>query len=109
MPAHQAEEQLDGVEGIGTCVIPGRVDLAIHSLPLEQLEETLGHGVVVTVFATTLAAGNLVIVQESLPLVAGELAAVIGGRRQTWRAVCDPCRSRLCAAPAATTNPQSAA
>ena len=92
MPAHRVVEQLDVVEHIRPRLVPGRVDLALHSLPLEQLEEALGHGVVVAVSATTHAADHLVILQESLPLAAGELAALIGVQHQAGRRFATPYR-----------------
>ena len=82
MPARRVVEHLDVVEYIGSSVIQCRVDLPLHSLPLEQLEEALGDGVVVAISATTHAADHLVILQDSLPLAAGELAALIGVQHQ---------------------------
>ena len=40
-------EHLDVVEDVGSRVIAGRIDLAADAFALEQLEEALGHGVVV--------------------------------------------------------------
>lgn len=71
-------EHLDVVEDIGACVTARGVDLAAHALALEQLEEALGHRVVEAVAPPAHAADQVVLAQERLALMAGELAALIG-------------------------------
>ena len=70
-------EHLNVVKDVCSCVIAGWVDLATNTFTLEQLEEALGHGVVVTVPATAHAGHEVVITQEVLLIVACELAALI--------------------------------
>ena len=70
-------EHLDVVEDIGPCLVAAGVDLATDSLPLEKLEEALGYSVVMAVAATAHAAHQVVIAQEVLPAVSGELTALI--------------------------------
>ena len=71
-------EHLDVVEDIGLRIGSRGVGLAAHALALEQLEEALGHRVVVAVATSAHAADQVVLAQEGLPLVAGELSALIG-------------------------------
>lgn len=52
-------EHLDVVEDIGSGVIEGLVDLAADAFALEQLEETLGHAVVVAVTSAAHAADQV--------------------------------------------------
>lgn len=70
-------EHFDVVEDVGAGVVAGRVDLSTDSLALEQLEEALGHGVVVAVAAPAHAADQVVVAQEGLPLMASELTALV--------------------------------
>ena len=71
-------EHLDIVEDVGACVAARGIDLSAHALALEKLEETLGDGVVVAVASPAHATDQVVLAQEDLPLVAGELTALIG-------------------------------
>ena len=73
MAALRVVEHLDVVEDIGSRVIAGRIDLAADAFALEQLEEALGHSVVVAVATPAHAADQVMVAQESLPLVASEL------------------------------------
>ena len=66
-------EHLGVVEDIGSGVIAAREDLATNALAHEQLKKTLSHVVIVTVASTTHAGHAVVITQEVLPVVAGEL------------------------------------
>ena len=66
-------EHLDVIEHISFGIIACPVDLATYSLALEQLEETLGYGVVVAVTPAAHARDQVVLAQEVLPVVAGEL------------------------------------
>ena len=70
-------EHLDVVEDIGSGFITAWVDLTTDTFTFEQLEEALSHGVVVAVAATAHAGYEVVIMQEVLPVVAGELTALI--------------------------------
>ena len=78
-------EQLDVIEDIRPAFIVRGVDPTLDALPLEQLEEALGDGVVVAIAATAHAADDAVSREEGLPLMAGELAALIGMKDQAWR------------------------
>ncbi len=62
-------EHFDVVEYISSGVIAGGVDLAADAFALEQLEEALGHGVVVAVAPAAHARDQVVIVQEVLPVM----------------------------------------
>ena len=77
MTALWVVEHLDVVEDIASGLIPGGIDLASNALTLEQLEEALCHSVVVAVAATTHAGDQIVIAQEALPVVAGELTTLV--------------------------------
>lgn len=78
MAPFRVVEHLDVVEDVGTGICSGGVDLAADALALEQLEEALADGVVVTVAAAAHAAEQVVVSQECLPLMAGVLAALTG-------------------------------
>lgn len=60
MKASGAVEHLDVEEDIAAGQIPSWIDLAPESLALEQLEEALGHSVVMAV-ATAAHAGHQVV------------------------------------------------
>lgn len=70
-------EHLNVVEYIGSRIAAVRIDLPADALTLEQLEEAFGHGVVVAVASPAHAANQVVLPQERLPLVPGELTALI--------------------------------
>ena len=70
-------EHLDVVKDISTGVLPGWVDLAANPLTFEQLEEALGHGVVVAVATPAHAADQVVVPQKTLPVMPCELTALI--------------------------------
>lgn len=70
-------EHLDVVEDICSGLIAGRVDLAADSLSLEKLKEALGHSVVMAIATTAHAGDQVVVAQEVLPGVSGELTALI--------------------------------
>lgn len=78
MTALGVVEHLDVVEDIAACFTAGRIDASADAFTLEQLEEALSHCVVVAVTASAHAADQVVVTQEGLPLVACELAALIG-------------------------------
>ena len=69
-------EHLDVVEHVAACGLAIDVDSATDALTLEELEEALGDGVVVAVTAAAHAGLEIVFLQEGLPVVAGQLAAV---------------------------------
>ncbi len=71
-------EHFNVVEDISSRIVAGFVDPPANVFALEQLEEALGHSVVVAVATSAHAADQVVLAQEGLPLVAGELAALIG-------------------------------
>jgi hypothetical protein len=70
-------EHLDVIENISPGAFAGWVNLAANPLALEQLEETLGHSVVMAVDPTAHAAYQIVVPQESLPVMTCELTALI--------------------------------
>lgn len=82
MPAFGFVKHLDVVEHVTTRRIPGQVDLSPDLLSLEQLEEALGHGVVVAIAAPAHAADDPMSLQERLPLCAGELTALVRVQHQ---------------------------
>lgn len=71
-------EHLNVVEDIGPGLTARRIDLSANALSLEQLEEALCDCVVMAVAAPAHAAHQVVIAQEALPVMAGELAALVG-------------------------------
>ena len=66
-------DHLDVVEDVGTRLTARGVDLPTHAFAFEQLEEALSHSVVMAVAAPTHAADQVVVAQEPLPFVSGEL------------------------------------
>ena len=70
-------EHLNVVKDISPGLIARWIDLSTNALALKQLEEALGYGVVVTIAATAHAGDQIVITQEVLPVMAGELTALI--------------------------------
>ena len=70
-------EHLHVVEDISLGGIACQIDLAANAFALEQLEEALGHGVVVAVAATAHAGHEVVITQDVLPVMPSELTALI--------------------------------
>jgi hypothetical protein len=87
MTASRVVEHLDVVEDIAAGQVSGLIDLAPDPLALEQLEEALGHSVVMAVSSAAHAGHQVVALEEVLPLVAGELTALIGmqGHRRLSR------------------------
>jgi hypothetical protein len=65
MTASRVVEHLDAMEDIAASQIPGWIDLAPDALALEQLEEALGHGVVMAVAAAALLATRLWLLRKS--------------------------------------------
>src|SRR3546814_12157706 len=64
-----------------------RIDLSTNAIPLEQLEEALCDGVVMAVAAPAHAAHQLVVAQETLLVMAGELGVFNRSSQhlQSWR------------------------
>jgi hypothetical protein len=83
-------EHLDVVEDVSASVVARGIDLAADALALEQLEEALGHGVVVAVAAPAHAADQVVVPQELLPFVPSELSALIGVHRDSLFGLAPP-------------------
>ena len=77
MPPIRVVEKLDVVENVRACVVSGLVDLSLDALGLQQREEALGHGVVVTVASSTHAGFQVVVVEKLAPIAAGVLDALI--------------------------------
>lgn len=77
MAALRVVEHFDVVEDIRSRIATGRIDPPADAFALVQLEEALGHSVVVAVATAAHAAGQVVVAKEGLPLVAGELTALI--------------------------------
>ena len=92
-------EHLDVVEDIDAGIAACGVDLLADALALEQLEEALGHGVVVAVAAPAHAADEVVVTQKGLPLMPGELGGFnrssqhLQSRRCLWADLRVGCRS----------------
>ena len=78
MPTLSIVKHLDVIEDILLCFIPGAVCLAPDSLSFQELKETFGYGVVMTIPASAHALLQVVLVQEVAPVLATELAALIG-------------------------------
>ena len=71
-------EQFDVLEHVLPNGIAGRVGPSPDALPLQQLGEALGDGVVVAVPAPAHAGLEPVLAEEGLPLPAGELGTLVG-------------------------------
>ena len=78
MFAFRIAEHLDVVEhilsGVGSCLLAS----ASYLLSLEQVEEALGNGIVVTVPAPAHRVFQIVMLQERCPVHTGELRTLIG-------------------------------
>jgi hypothetical protein len=85
MSSLRVVEHFDVVEDIGPCLLVGVVDPTLDPLPLQQLEEALDDGVVVTVAPPAHAADDPVHREKLLPLLAGKLTALVGVQQQSWR------------------------
>jgi hypothetical protein len=71
-------KHFDIIEHITPCLLAVRTDPSAYPLPLEQLEETLSHSIVMAVAASALAGYQVVCLQEMLPVVTAELATLTG-------------------------------
>ena len=77
MPTNWVVEHLDVVEDIRGRCYPIGVNLPFDSLLLNRTEETFGHRIVVAVHAPTHARHHVVCLQKRLPIIAGELTALV--------------------------------
>ena len=77
MFALRVVEHLYVIEHVLPCVFAGPVGSAPDPLALEQVEEALGNGVVMTVAAADHRMLKIVGAQERSPIHAGELTALI--------------------------------
>ena len=90
MTALRVVEHLDVIEDIPACRFPVAIGLSPDALPLEQLEEALDDSVVVTVPAPAHAGHQVVCLQEGLPVVAAELAALVRMYQHLLRGLAAP-------------------
>ncbi len=67
-------EHLDVIEVIGTGISSCWVNLAANPLALEQLEEAFGHRVVKAIATPAHTGDQVVVPQETLPVLARKLA-----------------------------------
>ena len=70
-------EHLNVFEHVLSGIVPSGVGFPSDPLTFQQLEETLGDSVVMTIAATAHAGVQIVLLKEHLPLTTGELAALI--------------------------------
>lgn len=77
VPALGVVKHLDVIEDILPGVLPRGVNLSLDALALEQLEEALGHRVVVAIAPPAHAALEVMGLQEVLPVMAAELATLV--------------------------------
>ncbi len=73
MLAGRVVEHLDVVEHILARFVPCSIGPAPDPLALEQIEEALGHGIVMAVAAPAHGVNQIVVPQEAVPIHAGEL------------------------------------
>ena len=71
-------KHFDIIEHITPCLLAVGIDPSAYPLPLEQLEETLSHSIVMAVATSALAGYQVVCLQEMLPVVTAELATLTG-------------------------------
>jgi hypothetical protein len=73
-------KHFDIIEHITPCLLAVGIDPPAYPLPLEQLEETLSHSIVIVMAVATsaLAGYQVVCLQEMLPVVTAELATLTG-------------------------------
>ena len=77
MLALRVIEQLDVLEHVLPGGIAGRVRPSPDALPLQELEDAFGDGVVVAVPASVHTRLKVALAEEGLPLPAGELGALV--------------------------------
>ncbi len=71
-------EHLDVIEHILASFLPCPIGPTPDPLALEQVEEALGHSIVMAVTAPAHRVNQIVVSQEAGPVHAGELGALIG-------------------------------
>lgn len=77
MSANRVVEHLNVIEYVRGSSSPVRVNAPLDSLLLQCAEEAFGNGVIVAIATATHARHHMVRPQEWLPVIAGELAALI--------------------------------
>lgn len=77
MPPFWVVEHLDVLEDVGSCLVVIAVDPSLNTLPLQELEEALHRCVVMAISSPTHAAYDVVLAQEALPVLTGELRALV--------------------------------
>ena len=70
-------EHLDIIEHVLARLGPGPIDFPTDALALEQVEEALGHRVVMAVAASAHRRLKIVVLQERGPFHAGELRPLV--------------------------------
>jgi hypothetical protein len=70
-------EHFDVVEDIASGLVAGGIDLTTNPFALEQLEKAFHHRVVMIIAALTHVGHQVVIAKEVLPVMAGELTALV--------------------------------
>src|SRR5690606_24819790 len=85
-------EPFDVIEHIGACFISGFVSFPMHPLDLHGREEALHGCVVPAISLATHTAGDTLIGQQPLEILAGVLAALIGMMYQGHRLTTPPDR-----------------
>ena len=70
-------EKLDVIEDVCTSLLTGCIGFTPYAFSFEELEETLGHGVIITITPSAHAGFQIVCLEETLPLITGELASLI--------------------------------
>ncbi len=78
MAALGVVEHLNVIEDICTGILPGQVNLAANPLALEQLEEAFSHRVVMAIATPAHTADQVVVPQETLPVMTRKLTALVG-------------------------------
>ncbi len=77
MPTFRVIKHLDVIEHISTCFFTSAVGFPSDAFALQQLEKAFCHGVVVTVTAPAHATDQVVGLEETLPVQAAELTALV--------------------------------
>lgn len=78
MPTFGVIKHLDVIEHITASFFASGIGFSSDAFALQQLEKAFCHGVIVTVTASAHAADQVVGLEETLPVRAAELAALVG-------------------------------
>ena len=70
-------EKLDVIEDICTSLLTGCIGFTPYAFSLEELEEALCHGIIITVSSAAHASFQIVCFEERLPLITGKLRPLI--------------------------------